>query len=173
VARMQQEEAKKRARAEAKVLALREQEKISRAKASERAKMGDTSRAPAAVSPKIWTKYDGSEIDLIPIRDRVAELQGSQTKNLHVLFKSHLVEVIEDFLRSPLEKQERHIPNVQKTLIVLAIKSFIQSNYEKTQRSWMMSNERMKVKELGLDIEDVEPVVETCLNRLSELVKAG
>jgi hypothetical protein len=173
VTRMQQEEAKKRARAEAKVVALREQEKISRARAAERAKLGDSSRASTTAPPRVWTKYDGSEIDLIPIRDRVAQLQGTQTKNLHVLFKSHLVDAIEDFLRDPLEKQERKISNVQRTLIVLAIKSFFQANYEKSQRSWMMSNERMKVKELGLDIEDVEPVVEACLSRLSELVKAG
>ncbi len=160
VQQKKQEEAQARTRAEAKVALMREEDKKRRERARQ-----------ALATPDLtshWTKYDGTELEVISIKDRIEAMPNGREKNLHVLFRSRLEETIQLYLKDFAAEHGLDVKNVQNTLAVLAIKDFILANYNATSRSWMLSNERLKVRDLGLEVNDVEPIVENCLARLAD-----
>ena len=162
VQQKKQEDAQARTRAEAKVTLMREEDKKRR----ERARQALS--APALTSA--WTKYDGTELEVTSLKERIDALQNGREKNLHVMFRSRLEETIQQYLKDFALERGLDVKNVQNTLAVLAIKDFLLANYEAKTRSWMLSNERLKVRDLGLEVNDVEPIVENCLARLAEPV---
>lgn len=177
VDQMKRQEAENRARAEKKVELLREAEKMEKAKAAEKARREREALKQPVRSPQgsqnQWTKYDGTEQSVVSIRDRVQALDNLPEKNIHHLFRSRLEKEIQHFVQDFIDNQKLDVKAVQKTLAVLAIKDFLHNHYDKPYRSWVLSNERMKVKELGLNITDVEPIIENCLRNFVPSLNAG
>lgn len=177
VDRMKRQEAENRARAEKKLELMREAEKIEKAKTAEKARrereaLKQPVRSHQALQNQ-WTKYDGTEQSVISIKDRVQALDRLPEKNVHHLFRSRLEQEIQLFIQQFIESQGLDIKAVQKTLAVLAIKDFLNNHYDKPYRSWVLSNERMKVIELGLNITDVEPIIESCLKNFAPAQHVG
>lgn len=170
-------EAEDRARTEQKLALMREADKMEKMKAAERAKRErEAMKRPVKTSQGLqnqWTNYDGTEQAVVPLKERVQALGTAQGKNVHHLFRSRLEIEIQDFVQNFIQKEKLEVKAVQKTLAVLAIKDFLNNHYDKPYRSWVLSNERMKVKELGLNISDVEPIIENCLNSFALKEVAG
>lgn len=116
-----------------------------------------------------WTRYEAPERTvLLPISSRINEMDHSEQKNLHLIFRRRVETEIQMFLDRLAVQTGQSVKTVNRTLAVLAIKEFIFNNYDHPARNWIVSNERLKVKELGLTVTDVEPIIESCLAHLQE-----
>lgn len=120
-----------------------------------------------------WTSYDSSQTKVESIAVRLNRMDHTEQKNLSLIFRRRIEAEIQTFLDQHLQALGQTVKTVNRTLAVLAIKEFIFNNFDREQRNWAVSNERLKVKELGITITDVEPIIENCLTSLGRELAAA
>lgn len=144
---------------------------------SARSPKSPTSSRPRAVpkSPpkRLKAAPHAEETSTLPaaaksILERIAEMDHSEQKNLHLVFRRNLEREIEEFIRATCYLQKVELKPYLVSLASISIKNFILDNLTVVNPDWKLSKERLEVKELGLDIEDIQPIIEKGLKSLRE-----
>lgn len=133
---------------------------------------------PAAPSQRPKTIKPEKAREAVPtitpksILDRIAEIDFTEQKNLPIIFRRNLEPEIETYIRSIGYLQKVELKPYTVSLATISVKNFILENMANIEPNWKLSKERLEVKELGLDIDDIQPIIENCLKSLRELAHA-
>lgn len=117
-----------------------------------------------------WMPFKADEV-LAPrssVMERIKDLEEGTSRNLVLVFRRQLEGITEDFVEEFAHNNGVVLTNYHRSLTVLAIKEFILNNLENPKRNWILSQQRQDVKDLGFQIDDVEPIIETCLKDLEK-----
>jgi hypothetical protein len=98
-----------------------------------------------------------------PVDPRIADLQTHR-----ILFRKTLEPVIEEFLWNHLHKEGKKLGGGQFSIALITIKEFILNNYLETDMNWSLSNQRQELKSSGLDIVNIDWIMDRCLEVLRE-----
>ena len=117
-----------------------------------------------------WTPYNAEEVlsSRTSILERISRLESGEQKNLVLIFRRQIEHITENFVSDFAHHTGATLTNYNRSLTVLSIKDFILNNLENPNRNWALSQQRQEVKELGFNIADVEPIIESCLNQLEK-----
>lgn len=107
------------------------------------------------------------------ILDLIAEMDHTEQKNLHIIFRRNLEPEIESYIRSIGYQQKVDLKPYTISLATISVKNFILENMSTIDPDWKLSRERLEVKELGLEIDDIQPIIDNCLNSLRKLTHAS
>lgn len=107
------------------------------------------------------------------IMERILEIDQTEQKNLHLVFRRDLEPVIEEHVRALAAQQRIELRPYTVSLATISIKNFILQNMNNPRPDWKLSQERLEVQELGLLVEDIEPIVETCFQNLRQHTHAS
>ena len=100
------------------------------------------------------------------IMERILEIDQTEQKNLHLVFRRNLEIEIEKFIRTVGYLQKIDLKPYTISLATISIKNFILENMNSVNPNWLLSKERLEVQELGIVIDDVQPIIESCLKTL-------
>jgi hypothetical protein len=104
-----------------------------------------------------WAAWDS------PVDPRVAEFQ---THRIH--FRKSLEPVIEEFLWNHSHQSGVKLGGGQFSVALITIKEFILSHYLDPNMNWALSNQRQELKSTGLDIVNIDWIMDRCLQVLRE-----
>ncbi|GEM_PF-4302578 len=149
-------------------------------KAPKLVRVPKTVRPPKTVKPpqpkKIkkskgeWEVYSENDSEGHSIMKRILALDTSEQKNLHLIFRRNLESEIEAYVRDFIYIKKSQLKPYAVSLVIISIKNFITSHMESSDSNWMLSNERQEVAELGLDIRDIDPIIDKCFEVLQKRI---